>query len=112
MAGGIMAAGTRERFDWLKMAKARGRYLGMELELISADEAARAFPIIDKRHFVGALLDPIEGHVDPYGVTHAYAKAAQLGGAQIVRHARVLALKGRRDGSWDGITEAGNVHAA
>ncbi|MBV8974699.1 MAG: FAD-binding oxidoreductase, partial [Sinobacteraceae bacterium] len=81
MPGGIMLAGTRERFDWLKMAKARGRYLGMELELISADEAAKVFPIIDRKYFVGALLDPIEGHVDPYGVTHAYAKAAQIGGA-------------------------------
>jgi dimethylglycine dehydrogenase len=111
MPGGIMLAGTRERFDWLKMAKARGRYLGMELELISADEAARVFPIIDKRHFVGALLDPIEGHVDPYGVTHAYAKAAQIGGAQVVRHTRVTDLKARGDGSWDVITEAGNVHA-
>src|SRR5467141_86029 len=111
MPGGIMLAGTRERFDWLKMAKARGRYLGMELELIAADEAARVFPIIDKRHFVGALLDPIEGHVDPYGVTHAYAKAAQIGGAQVVRHTRVTDLKARGDGSWDVITEAGNVHA-
>jgi len=111
MPGGIMLAGTRERFDWLKMAKARGRYLGMELELISADEAARVFPIIDKKYFVGALLDPIEGHVDPYGVTHAYAKAAQIGGAQVVRNNRVVDLKPRADGSWDVITEAGNVHA-
>src|SRR5437879_9596118 len=83
----------------------------MELELISADEAARVFPIIDKKHFVGALLDPIEGHVDPYGVTHAYAKAAQIGGAQVVRDTRVLDLKARRDGSWDVITEGGKVHA-
>src|SRR5215467_5035585 len=111
MPGGIMLAGTRERFDWLKMAKARGRYLGMELELISAEEAARVFPIIDKKYFVGALLDPIEGHVDPYGVTHAYAKAAQIGGAQVVRNNRVVDLKPRADGSWDVITEAGNVHA-
>src|SRR6184192_727526 len=93
------------------MAQARGRYLGMDLELISADEAARVFPIIDKKHFVGALLDPIEGHVDPYGVTHADAKAAQIGGAQVVRHTRVIDLKARRDGSWDVITEGGNVHA-
>jgi dimethylglycine dehydrogenase len=111
VTGGLMLAGTRERLDWLKMTKARGRYLGMELELISVDEAARLFPLMNKEHFVGALLDPIEGHVDPYGVTHAYAKAAQLGGAQIVRHNRVVDLKPRRDGSWDVITEAGNVHA-
>ena len=111
LTGGIMLAGTRERLDWLKMAKARGRYLGMELEIISVDEAARLFPLMNKEHFVGGLYDPIEGHVDPYGVTHAYAKAAQIGGAQVVRHTRVTDLKPRADGSWDVITDQGNVHA-
>jgi dimethylglycine dehydrogenase len=111
LTGGLMLAGTRERLDWLKMTQARGRYLGMELELISVDEAARLFPLMNPRHFVGALFDPIEGHVDPWGVTQAYAKAAQLNGAEIVRHTRVLDLNARRDGSWDVITAGGNVHA-
>jgi len=111
LTGGLMLAGTRERLDWLKMAKARGRYLGMELEIIGMDEAARLFPLMNKQHFVGALLDPIEGHVDPWGVTQAYAKAAQLGGAEIVRHNRVLELTPRRDDSWEVLTEQGSVHA-
>jgi dimethylglycine dehydrogenase len=111
ITGGIMLAGTRERLDWLKMAKARGRYLGMDLEIISVDEAAKLFPLMDKSHFKGAMYDPIEGHVDPYGVTHAYAKSAQIGGAEIVRHTRVTDLKPRSDGSWDVITDHGNVHA-
>jgi dimethylglycine dehydrogenase len=111
ITGGIMLAGTRERLDWLKMAKARGRYLGMDLEIISVDEAAKLFPLMNKEHFVGALYDPIEGHADPYGVTHAYAKAAQKGGAEVVRHTRVTDLKPRADGSWDVITDHGNVHA-
>jgi dimethylglycine dehydrogenase len=111
ITGGIMLAGTRERLDWLKMAKARGRYLGMDLEIISVDEAAKLFPLMDKSHFKGAMYDPIEGHVDPYGVTHAYAKSAQIGGADIVRHTRVTDLKARADGSWDVITDHGNVHA-
>ena len=101
ITGGIMLAGTRERLDWLKMAKARGRYLGMDLEIISVSEAAKLFPLMDKKHFKGAMYDPIEGHVDPYGVTHAYAKSAQIGGAEIVRHTRVTALNARPDGSWD-----------
>ena len=96
LTGGIMLAGTRARLDWLKMAKARGRYLGMELELISVEEAARLFPLMNKKHFVGALFDPIEGHVDPWGVTQAYAKAAQLGGAEVVRHNRVARAQGTR----------------
>jgi dimethylglycine dehydrogenase len=111
LTGGVMLAGTQARLDWLKMAKARGRYLGMELELISVDEAARLFPLMNKKHFVGGLYDPIEGHVDPYGVTQAYAKAAQMNGATVVRHNRVVDLKSRPDGSWDVITEQGNVHA-
>ncbi|MGO9995592.1 MAG: GcvT family protein [Steroidobacteraceae bacterium] len=111
ITGGIMLAGTRERLDWLKMAKARGRYLGMDLEIISVDEAAKLFPLMDKKHFTGAMYDPIEGHVDPYGVTHAYAKSAQIGGAEIVRHTRVTDLQQRSNGTWDVITDHGNVQA-
>ena len=111
ITGGIMLAGTPERMDWLKMAKARGRYLGMDLEIIGVDEAERLFPLMDKTQFLGGLYDPVEGHVDPYGVTHAYAKSAQIGGAEIVRQTRVVDLKQRADGTWDVITERGNVHA-
>lgn len=111
ITGGIMLAGTRERMDWLKLAKARGRYLGMELELVSADEAFDLFPLMDKSQFLGGLYDPIEGHVDPYGVTHAYAKSAQLGGAEIVRQCRVTDIRQRPDGTWDVITQQGTVNA-
>src|SRR5450631_2068120 len=111
LTGGLMLAGTKERLDWLKMVNARGRYLGMELDIVSVDEAAKLFPLMDKQHFVGALYDPIEGHVDPWGVTVAYAKSAQLQGAEIYRHTRVTDLRSRPDGTWDVITEKGNLHA-
>ncbi len=111
ITAGVMLAGSKERMDWLRLVQARGRYLGMQTELISIDEAAKLFPILDKRHFVGALYDPIEGHVDPSGVTHAYAKAARVQGAEIYRFTRVTDLKPRPDGSWDVITEKGNLHA-
>ena len=111
VTGGVMLAGTPERLDWLKMARARGRYLGMQLDMIGVDEAAKLFPIMDKTKFVGAMYDPVEGHVDPYGVTHAYAKSAQFGGAEIERQTRVTDLQPRRDGSWDVITERGNIRA-
>jgi len=111
VTGGLNLAGTKERLDWLKMAKARGRYLGMNLEIISIDEAAKMYPFIEKKHFVGAMFDPVEGHLDPWGVTQAYAKCAQLGGAEIVRFNRVVDLQPRSDASWDVVTEKGNVHA-
>jgi dimethylglycine dehydrogenase len=111
VTGGLLLAGTRERLDWLRMAKARGRYLGMELELLSVAEAKKIYPLLDEAHFVGAIYDPIEGHVDPYGVTHAYAKSAQIGGAEIVRQTRVTDMTARPDGTWDLVTTRGNVHA-
>ncbi|HYB10153.1 MAG TPA: FAD-dependent oxidoreductase [Alphaproteobacteria bacterium] len=111
ITGGIMLAGTNERLDWLKQAHARGRYLGMETEFVSLDEAARRFPIMEKKYFVGALYDPIEGHVDPSGVTHAYAKAARVQGAEIYRFTRVTGLEHRPDGTWNVRTEKGEIHA-
>ena len=111
VTGGLNLAGTKERLDWLKMARARGRYLGMNLEILSIDEAAKMYPFIEKKHFVGAMYDPVEGHLDPWGVTQAYAKCAQMAGAEIVRFNRVVDLKPRPDGSWDVFTEKGNVHA-
>ena len=111
LTGGLMLAGTPERFDFLKMALAQGRSLGMDLDLLTADEAADLFPLMDRSKFTGALWNPMEGHLDPSGTTHAYAKAARLGGAEIVLRNRVVDLLQRADGTWDVVTEAGTVHA-
>src|SRR5271170_6477297 len=46
ITGGLMLAGTPERLDWLKQVQARGRYLGMQLDFVSMDEAARLMPLI------------------------------------------------------------------
>ena len=92
LPGGLMLADTEVRMDWLRMAQARGRYLGMELELISAKEAQDLFPLLDPQYFVGALYDPVEGHVDPTGVTRAYVKCAQLAGAEVHQHTPVVGL--------------------
>jgi dimethylglycine dehydrogenase len=111
LPGGLMLADTPARLDWLKMAHARGRYLGMDTEMISVSEAKELFPLLDERYFVGALYDAVEGHVDPSGVTEAFAAAAQKAGASIHRQTKVEELVQHADGTWDVITAQGNVHA-
>ncbi|MFT4133695.1 GcvT family protein [Labrys sp. (in: a-proteobacteria)] len=111
LTGGVMLAGTKERMDWLKMAHAKGRYLGMHTEIISAAEAKKLMPLIDEKQFAGAMYDPLEGHLDPYGTTHAYAKSAKILGAEIVLRNRVVDMAQREDGSWDVVTEQGSIHA-
>ncbi len=109
--GGLMLAGTEARMDWLRMAVARGSYLGMDAQIISIDEAERMLPLIDRSQFVGALWDPLDGHVDPSGVTNAFAKAATMGGAEINRKTMVSALRQMGDGSWEVVTDRGIVRA-
>ena len=106
---GIMLADTPERMEFLKMTVARGRYLGMETEIISVKEAKDYFPFIEDKYFLGALLDPNEGHLDPSGTTYAYAKAARLGGATIEVQTKVESLEQKPDGHWRVITNKGVI---
>ena len=109
LTGGVMMADSPERMDFLRMTHARGRCLGMETELITPSEAKAMFPLMDENHFVGALWDPVEGHLDPSGTTHAYAKAAQVLGAEIELRNPVLEITQDTDGIWNVVTKNGTI---
>lgn len=101
LTGGLVLADSPERMDFLRMAHARGRYLGMETDLISPAEAHDMVPFLDPKFFVGAMVDQHEGHVDPSGVTHAYAECARQRGAEINRFTWVHDITRAADGTWD-----------
>ncbi len=63
MTGGLQLADTPERMDYLRMAHARGQYLGMETELVSPEEAHELVPFLDPSYFVGAMYDLDSGAV-------------------------------------------------
>ena len=109
--GGLMLAATPGELDSLRLICSRARYLGMETEMISLEEARNLNPLIDASHFIGALWRADGGHCDPSGTTHAYVKAARQLGASVERFTRVLSLGQRRDGTWDVVTDKGTVHA-
>lgn len=111
MTEGLMLAATPARWEWLKNIRSKGRYMGMQVELVSLDEAERLLPLIDKRQFVGAMYDPIQGHVDPNGTTHAFAGAARKAGAEVHLRTRVLETNPRPDGAWDVVTDRGTIVA-
>ena len=110
-SGGLFLADTKVRMEWLKMAHARARYLNLETELLSLSDAKKLNPLFDEKQFYGAMLDAADGNLDPEGTTHAYAKSARIGGAEIYQGTRVQELNHRSDGSWDVITDKGNIHA-
>ena len=112
LTGGIMLAGTRARLDWLKMAKARGRYLGMELEMISVEEAARALPADEQEAFRRARCTIRSRATSiPGGSRRPTPRRRSSAAPRSCATTASLELKARADGSWDVITEHGNVHA-
>lgn len=109
--GGITLADNQDRFDMLVAERAKHRYMGLETEIVGPEEIAKIAPITNIDGIIGALYDPLDGHLDPSGTTHAYAKAARMGGATIETHCMVSETNQRPDGTWDVVTNKGTIHA-
>ncbi|MEL7117384.1 MAG: FAD-dependent oxidoreductase [Pseudomonadota bacterium] len=109
--GGITIASDRDRMDLLTAERAKHRYMGLETQILGPDEIKEFAPLTNIDGVIGALYDPLDGHLDPSGTTHAYAKAARLGGAEVEIHTRVLETNPRGDGTWDVVTDKGTIHA-
>ena len=109
--GGVTLADNRDRFDMLLAERAKHRYMGLETEIVGPEEIRKIAPVTNTDGIIGALFDPLDGHLDPSGTTHAYAKAARMGGATIETHCMVREVTPRPDGTWDIVTEKGTIHA-
>lgn len=111
LTGGVMLAATEARFEWLKGLAAKGSYLGIEARIITPERAHELMPLLDPSCFVGALETVVDGHLDPSGTTHAYAKAARKLGAEIERFTKVEELVQCADKTWRVITNKGEIRA-
>ena len=109
--GGVTLADDRDRFDMLLAERAKHRYMGLDTHIVGPEEIRKIAPITNTEGIIGALYDPLDGHLDPSGTTHAYAKAARMAGAEIVTHCMVRETNQRPDGSWDVVTDKGTIHA-
>ncbi|MAU52309.1 MAG: glycine cleavage system protein T [Roseovarius sp.] len=109
--GGVTLADNRDRFDMLLAERAKHRYMGLETEIVTPEEIARLAPVTNIEGIIGGLYDPLDGHLDPSGTTHAYARAARMGGAVIETHCHVRETNPRPDGTWDVVTDKGTIHA-
>ena len=109
--GGFYLASNQDWYDYLKRERSKARYMGLDQEFISVEEVARLHPLIDPKHYIAALWDPLDGDIDPSGVTYAYAKAAKKLGADYETHCPVIETNQRPDGTWDVVTEKGSIHA-
>jgi len=109
-SGGFYLASNEVWADYLKRERSKARYMGLDQEFISLEEVKKKHPLIDPKKYLLALWDPIDGEVDPSGVTYAFAKAAKVYGGKFYTNTVVTDTKQKNDGSWDVITDKGNIN--
>jgi len=109
--GGIYLACTRERVHQLRIQAAKASAFDAEFYEISRSEIRDLHPLLETDDVLCAMFEPLSGHVDPSGVTQAYAHGARQLGAEIVRFAPVVETNARADGSWEVVTPKGSVRA-
>lgn len=109
--GSITLALTRDRFEELQRGASMARAYGVEIETISAEEAARRHPLLETRGAVGAVYLPKDGQGDPANIALAMAKGARSRGVKIFEHVKVTGILRSRGRVTGVATERGAIDA-
>ncbi len=90
--GGLRIAAGDERVSELKRARSMALATALELELVSAAEAAELVPMLDPTNIRAAAWIPGDGYLDPELLVAALAEAARRRGVQVHTGVRVRGL--------------------
>ena len=85
------------------------RGMGVEYEVIDAEECARRHPLISTENLLGGLWDGEDGDIDPAQLCQALAFHARKAGAEVYRNTPVTALTQHKDDTWTVHTEHGDI---
>jgi 4-methylaminobutanoate oxidase (formaldehyde-forming) len=108
--GSVNIAATPEMLKTLQRNVSRAKGIGLDVGIISPDEALKLLPWANRDNIYGAVHLPGDGHIDPHGTTYAVAKAARDMGAEILTHTRVTAIRLDSRGAIAGVvTDKGDI---
>ncbi|MGB7287829.1 MAG: FAD-binding oxidoreductase, partial [Salaquimonas sp.] len=107
--GGIRLANSQTTMDGYKHFASMAKGMGVEYEIIDAQECARRHPLITTERLMGGLWDPMDGDIDPAQLCQALARRARNAGAEVYRNTPVTGLTQHKDDSWTVHTEHGDI---
>src|SRR5262249_24759288 len=108
--GSVRIATSEDRVHQFHHVAGIAASLRVPFELVSPARALELFPVMNPEGVIAAAYLPTDGHVDPTGLTGAFARGATALGAKILRHTPVKGLE-RRSGAWALSTSKGDVRA-
>ncbi|WP_224817156.1 FAD-dependent oxidoreductase [Hasllibacter sp. MH4015] len=109
--GGIRLANTPQQMQGYRHFASMARGMGVEFEVIDAEECARRHPLISTENLIGGLWDGEDGDIDPAQLCQALAFHARRAGAEVYRSTDVTGLTQHRDDTWTIHTNNGDIDA-
>lgn len=109
MNGGLRLACTQERWTEVKRQATTAHSFGLQMDLLSPQEALDLWPLMNIDDVVGAAFMPTDGQANPSDITQALAKGARMAGAKIFEDCKVLDLEINRSKIRAVITEHGRI---
>lgn len=107
--GGIRLANTEAQMEGYRHFISVAKGMGVDFELIDAEECARRHPLVSTDNLLGGLWDPLDGDIDPAQLCQALARRARLAGAEVYRNTPVTGLTQHKDDTWTVHTEHGDI---
>ena len=107
--GSLRLAHTRERMQEFERACSMGRYQGIDMKILTPEEAKQYYPFLETHDLVGVLWDPTDGDIDPAQLTQALAKGARQMGQKILRHTPAKGVTQKEDKTWIVHTDKGDI---
>ncbi len=109
ITGGMRLAHTRDQVDTYRHLVGMAAGMGVEMEFIDTDEVGNRHPLINTQGFLGAWWDPLDGDIDPAGITFALARKAREAGAEVYRFNPVENITRKANGEFTVHTKNGDI---
>ena len=109
ITGGMRLAHTPAEVDTYKHFVDMAAGVGVDMEFIDANEVARRHPLINADGLLGAWWDPLDGDIDPAGITFALARKAREAGAEVYRFNPVENITRKTNGEFIVHTSKGDI---
>lgn len=93
MNGGLRLACNEERWTEVKRQATTAQSFGLEMQLLTPQEAFDLWPLMTIDDLVGAAFLPTDGQANPSDITQALAKGARMSGVSIFEDMEVLDLE-------------------
>jgi dimethylglycine dehydrogenase len=109
--GALRVTRHPERLDEFRQVRGIGRFAGFDFHILSPGELKDIYPLAEVGDLIGAIYEPLDGHVDPSQATQALAQGARSNGAEIYRQTCVGDITQKPGGEWLIRTDKGDISA-